>query len=98
MPIVKRMLGGYRDYLTSARDTLMSGRGVRGPARQEVLAAIGLALTFGTWRSLAREQGLTDSQAADLMCRLVGAAAGSSARRRATKRNHHATRGGQRSD
>lgn len=98
MPIVKRMLGGYRAYLTAARDTLMSGRGVRGPAHQGALAAIGHALTFGTWRSLAREQGLTDSQAADLMCHLVAAVAGSSARRRATKRNRHATRGGQRSD
>lgn len=76
MPIVKRMLGGYRDYLTAARDTLMNGRGLRGPAHQRVLAAIGHALTFGTWRSLAREQGLTDLQAADLMCRLVAAAAG----------------------
>jgi AcrR family transcriptional regulator len=95
MPIVKRMLGAYRDYLTSARDTLMSGRGMRGPAHQGVLAAIGHALTFGTWRSLAREQRLTDSQAVDLMCRLVGAAAGSSARRRAT--NRHTTRRGQRS-
>lgn len=98
MPIVKRMLGGYRDYLTAARDTLMRGRGVRGPEHQEVLAAIGHALTFGTWRSLACEQGLTDSQAADLMCRLVAAGADSSARRWATKRNRHATRGGQRSD
>jgi hypothetical protein len=93
MPIVKRMLGGYRDYLTAARDTLKSGR--RGRARQRVLAAIGHALTFGTWRSLAGEQELTDSQAADLMCRLVAAAAGRSARRRA---NSRATRGRQRSD
>jgi hypothetical protein len=84
MPIVKRMLGGYRDYLTAARDTLMSGRRGNGRARQRVLAAIGHALTFGTWRSLAGEQELTDSQAADLMCRLVAVAAGSSARRRAT--------------
>ncbi|HXG70919.1 MAG TPA: TetR/AcrR family transcriptional regulator [Gemmatimonadaceae bacterium] len=76
MPIVKRMLGGYRDYVTAARDTLMSGRGVRRTARQRVLAAVGHALTFGTWRSLTREQALTDSQAADLMCRLVAAAAG----------------------
>ena len=81
MPIVKRMLGGYRDYLTAARDTLKSGR--RGRARQRVLAAIGHALTFSTWRSLAGEQELTDSQAADLMCRLVAVAAGRSARRRA---------------
>jgi AcrR family transcriptional regulator len=86
-PIVKRMLGGYRDYLCAARDALMSGRGVREPARREVCAAIGHALTFGTWHSLAREQRLTDSQAAGLMCRLVAAAPGTSARRRTTQRN-----------
>jgi AcrR family transcriptional regulator len=84
MPIVQRMLGGYRDYLAAARDTLMSGKGVRGPAHQRVLAAIGHALTFGTWRSLATEQKLADTQVADLMCRLVAAAAERSARRRAT--------------
>ena len=75
MPIVRRMLGGYRDYLTAARDALMSGRGARGPARRRVRAAVGHALAFGTWRSLAREQGLTDPQAAGLMCRLIAAAA-----------------------
>ncbi len=76
MPIVKRMLGGYRDYLTAARDTLMSRIAVRGAARRRVFAAVGHALTFGTWRSLARGQALTDSQAADLRCRLVATAAG----------------------
>jgi AcrR family transcriptional regulator len=95
MPIVKRMLGGYRDYLTAARDTLMSGRATRGPARRRVLAAIGHALTFGTWHSLVRDQELTDLRAADLMCRLVAAAAVSPVQRGATKRRR-ATRGGSR--
>ena len=74
MPIVKLMLGGYRDYLTAARDTLMVGRRGRERARQQVAAAIGHALAFATWRSLTHEQGLDDAQAADLMCRLVAAA------------------------
>jgi len=74
MPTVKRTFGGFRDYITAARDTLMAGRRTRGGARQRVLAATGHALAFATWRSLVREQGLDDSQAADLMCRLVGAA------------------------
>ena len=87
MPIVRRMLGGYRDYLCAAREVLMSGRRMRKPARQQVSAAIGHALTFGTWHSLAREQRLTDSQAAGLMCRLVAAAPGTSARRRTTRRS-----------
>lgn len=74
MPIIKLMLRGYRDYLTSARDALMMGRSGRGRARQRMVAAIGHALAFATWRSLTREQGLDDVQAADLMCRLVAAA------------------------
>jgi AcrR family transcriptional regulator len=74
MPIVKHMLGGFRDYITAARDTLVSGRRTSGRTRQRVVAAIGHALAFTTWRSLVREQNLNDSQAADLMCRLVRAA------------------------
>jgi AcrR family transcriptional regulator len=75
MPTVKRMFGGFRDYIAAAHGTLMGGRRARGAARQRVLAAIGHALAFATWRSLTREQGLDDSQAADLMCRLVSTAA-----------------------
>jgi AcrR family transcriptional regulator len=75
MPTVKRMFRGFRDYLTAARDALMTGRRARGRARRRVQAAIGHALAFTTWRSLTREQGLDDSQAAELMCRLVAAAA-----------------------
>jgi AcrR family transcriptional regulator len=74
MPTVKQMFGGFRDYIATARGTLMGGRRARGAARQRVLAATGHALAFTTWRSLVREQGLDDSQAADLMCRFVGAA------------------------
>jgi AcrR family transcriptional regulator len=75
MPIVKQLFGGFRDYLSAARETLVNGRRTRGRTRQRVRAAIGHALAFPTWRSLTREQGLDDLQAADLMCRLVAAAA-----------------------
>jgi AcrR family transcriptional regulator len=74
MPIVAQMLRGYRSYIEAARETLIAGRGARGGARQRVLAATGHALGFATWRSMVREQGLDDAQAADLMCRLVEAA------------------------
>jgi AcrR family transcriptional regulator len=73
MPIVKQMFGGFRHYLADAHEILLSGRHLRGSARQRVPAAIGLALAFSTWRSLVREQGLDDPQAANLMCRLVTA-------------------------
>jgi hypothetical protein len=39
-----------------------------------VRAAIGHAVAFTTWRSLAREQELSDAEAARLMRRLVAAA------------------------
>ena len=74
MPIVKQMFSGFRDYLEGARKTLMAGRGQRGRARRHVSAAIGHALHFNTWDSLAREQGLDDSEAAELMFRLVSGA------------------------
>jgi AcrR family transcriptional regulator len=74
MPIVKQMFTGFRDYLEGARKTLMAGRGQRGRVRGRVSAAIGHALHFNTWDSLAREQGLDDSEAAELMCRLVAGA------------------------
>jgi AcrR family transcriptional regulator len=80
-PNVREMLGGFRHYIATARDVLMSGTRARGSARRRTLAATGHALAFTTWRSLVREQGLDESQAVELMCRLVKAAASGSAHR-----------------
>ena len=49
----------------------MAGRGLRGRAARRTRAAIGHALAFPTWRSLTREQGLSDGEAVALMCGLV---------------------------
>ena len=49
----------------------MTGRDLRGPAARRTRAAIGHALAFPTWRSLTQEHGLSDAEAARLMCRLV---------------------------
>ena len=76
VPNVKRLFAGFRTYLALAQDTLMAGRGLRGRARRDTAAAIGHAVAFGTWRSLAREQGLDDSAAVALMCAFVKAASG----------------------
>jgi AcrR family transcriptional regulator len=75
MAIVKRMLGGYRGYLAGAQEVLMGGRRAQRRTASLLRAAIGHALAFATWHSLAREQGLSDAGAAELMCRLVSAAA-----------------------
>jgi AcrR family transcriptional regulator len=74
MPTVQKTFAAFRAYLAAAADVLMHGRGLRGGAAKRTRAAIGHALSFATWQSLAREQGLEDAQAADLMCRLVAVA------------------------
>jgi AcrR family transcriptional regulator len=75
VPVVARHFGGFRDYLAGARDVLLRGRGLRGRARSREAAAMGHALDFRTWRSLARDNELDDREAAELMCRLVAGAA-----------------------
>ncbi len=84
MPLVQRLFGGFRDYISAAQETLMKGRRARGGSRRRVRAAIGHALAFATWRSLTREQELDDPQAAELMFRLVAAAQDPDTRRRRT--------------
>jgi len=75
VPIIQRRLGDFYGYLRAIEDTLMPGRGLRGGAARRTRAAIGHALEFSTWRSLAREQGLGDDEAVALMSVLVEGAA-----------------------
>jgi AcrR family transcriptional regulator len=74
LPAVRGQAAGFHDYLGEAVRVLMRGRGLRGAAAPRVRAAIGLALAFSTWHSLARGEGLEDGDAADLMCRLAACA------------------------
>jgi AcrR family transcriptional regulator len=67
---VERM-GQTRDAM---RATLMRGHRERGRNRERVEAALGHALTFGTWQSLIRQQGLEISDAVELMAGLVRSA------------------------
>jgi AcrR family transcriptional regulator len=71
---LRRHLRGFHDYLRAVEDSLMAGRGLRGGAARRTRAAIGHALAFPTWRSLTREQGLSDADAVRLKGRLVQAA------------------------
>jgi len=71
VPIVQRRLRDFYGYLRAIEDILMAGRGLRGHTARRRRAAIGHALAFATWRSLAREQQLADEEAVALMCGLV---------------------------
>ena len=58
------------DYLAEVRRRLAAGR----PRRKTVAAAIAHSVDFRTWRSLARDGGLTRAQAVRLMSALVESA------------------------
>jgi AcrR family transcriptional regulator len=73
-PLVESMseqVGARTAYLDAVRRTLVRGRRERGRARERKVAAIGHAIDFTTWRSLVREQTLTNTEAVDLMVGLV---------------------------
>jgi AcrR family transcriptional regulator len=72
--LVQERFAAFRGYLGEARDALMAGRGLRGAARRRAQAALGHAIAFSTWKSLVREQGLDDAEAAVLAGALVAGA------------------------
>jgi len=74
VPAVHRRLQDFHAYLRSVEDGLVAGRGLRGRRARLVRAALGHALGFPTWQSLTREQGLTNEEAVEVMCGLVGSA------------------------
>ena len=69
--LVAQHFARYHAYIDAARDALMRGRRSRGRSRARERAAVGHALAFATWRSLALDEGLDDAQAVELMVRLA---------------------------
>jgi AcrR family transcriptional regulator len=75
VPLVQERFAAFRNYFAAAGDALMAGRKLRGGARRRTQAALGHAIAFSTWKSLVKEQGLSDADAALLLDALVTAAA-----------------------
>lgn len=76
-PLVEAMAGpsaAFVGYLESVSAALLRGRPERGRARDRVAAAIGHAVSFPTWQSLARRQGLDDADAVAVMAAMVESA------------------------
>jgi AcrR family transcriptional regulator len=71
--LVRERFAAFHGYLAAARDTLTAGRRLRGAGRRRTQAALGHAIAFSTWKSLAREQELSDADAAALISTLVAA-------------------------
>jgi AcrR family transcriptional regulator len=74
VPIVRERFAAFRAYFAMAQQALVDGRKLRGKARQRTDAAIGHAVSFSTWKSLVREQGLDAQEAVVLMRSLVAGA------------------------
>jgi AcrR family transcriptional regulator len=77
MPALREVLEqGWQPFLAAAIEILAAGWGARGARRKRLLAAIDVALDFGTWQRAVRVSGLSDAEAVELMTSLVRAAAG----------------------
>ncbi len=74
MPVVKDRFAAFHGYLTAAGETLMAGRELEDYAHRRTRAALGHAIAFSTWKSLIREQQLSEPEAIALMRVLVTAA------------------------
>ena len=61
---VRQSIDGTDAHL---RDLLLQPFGARGVGRRRLVAIIGHAVKFATWRSLCVEQGLSDREAVDVM-------------------------------
>jgi AcrR family transcriptional regulator len=78
------VMAPYHAYWRRAGETLVAPFQARGARRAMLRAGIAVALSFDTWRTLVREQGLAHEQAVDVALRLAGQplSSGSAARRR----------------
>jgi hypothetical protein len=71
MPLVQEMVVPYLEHWERMRYVLAAGWGAQDDRRALLLAALGHALDFQTWQSLARRQGLGDEQAVEMMVCMV---------------------------
>jgi len=65
------MMTRYHDFWDAAAEVLAAAWRVRGRRRSNLKAAIALALSFDTHRTLTREQHLTEGQSIELMVHLA---------------------------
>jgi AcrR family transcriptional regulator len=70
-PLTREMAEPYFQLVERMRYVLATGWGVEDERLALLLAALGHALDFQTWRSLVRQQGLNDEQAIEVMVGMV---------------------------
>jgi AcrR family transcriptional regulator len=75
LPALAAVLAPWGRFVEMVREDLRAAWAVGDGSRARLPAAIGHALRFDTWRSLAHVEGLDDAAAANLMVDLARAAA-----------------------
>jgi AcrR family transcriptional regulator len=73
---VASALTGFWAYLDAAADVLAAGWGARGGRRGVLVAAARHAVDFRTWRSLARDGGVSRAATVELASAMVSRASG----------------------
>jgi hypothetical protein len=63
--------GFSKKSLTAMRDAIADAFEAGGERHEALLGAVALALDFGTWRTLVRQQGLEEDRAVELMVGMV---------------------------
>jgi len=74
VPALRPSMEAFAGWVDQATDAVVRGRPERGARRRRVRAAVGHALAFETWRSLVREQRLSQPEAIELMQALAAVA------------------------
>jgi len=70
-PITREMAEPFFEHFERMRYVLATGWGVKNERLVMLLAALGHALDFQTWRSLVRQQDLSEEQAIEVMIGMV---------------------------
>ncbi len=70
-PVLVEVGAPYLQLFERMRYVLATGWGAEDGRLALLLAALGHALDFQTWRSLVRQQGLADEQAVEVMAKMV---------------------------
>lgn len=66
------VMAPFHRHWDGAVEALCAGSKARGRRRERLRAAIALALSFETWRTLVAERGLSVDEACDLLVETVG--------------------------
>ncbi len=77
VPALRPSMELLGQWFVAAVEVLVRGRPERGRRRRLARGAIGHALAFETWRSLARGQGVARDEAIELVSRMVSCDPGS---------------------